>query len=289
LWTTVCKREEKLITFGESQLSRLEDKVNEQFKSSLELHVHEFFEPVAITAGEAGVRIIVDACMQRAVERGFVGRASIQSYLDLALLLGLDFQADPALKEIAAHLDFEKTQEANTPKDLEALKHLDETAFEPDPIEMLDKAYDAAWDWLDRTVGEDFQNLYKALARLRSILSDLESAGEEPLALAKKIFPEKAEALQSDALDAAFQDYASRAVADEIRPKGVLAYQLMCFVGGAGVFADPAFSVSGTHFAAGLTKNSSGLGAEELSKAASTYIDALLVSARSAAQGQANG
>lgn len=256
------------------------------FKKSLPDHVREYFPTVADVCGPAGIERIVDAAMNAAHERGFVGRASARSYLDMALLLGADFATDPLLGFAAPHLDWARAREALR------VARGDDPAWprgvvadddEPDPIDMLEGLYNDAWKWLDMVAGDNFVHLYKALVRLRRMLDAPPAIAPDDAAalaaLCETVYPEKAEGASPAAMTAFFAETGRRARLDGVGAgAGVAVYAAHCFIGGVGAFRDPAFAI-GERRLIDLPEASD---ARAVAYAAfvGDYIDLLLASAR---------
>lgn len=232
------------------QMARFQSAAERTYKDSLLPHAEAYFPTVYDVCGPDGMAVCIDSAVGRARAAGFHGRASVRTWFDMAMLLGADFDADPLLAFLQPHLDWDAAREALKNRDPDRPEGIVGGGDEPDPIDMLDALHADAWDWIDRTAGDNYGNLYRALARLAALLGrDDVALPDDPAGLIKacaRIFPEKAEAAEDAAMKAFLTAAAIRAAADGFAPgDGRSIYILRCFVGGIGAFHDPAYAVDG--------------------------------------------
>jgi hypothetical protein len=254
-------------------------------------HVRRYFPTVADVCGDRGVARIIDEALGAAFARGFRGRASARSYLDVTLLLGAGFDIDPLVGFAAPHLDWDRARAA-----LQRARAQDQAGpvgivaedDEPDPIDMLEALHHQTWGWLDRTAGENFRNLYRALVRLRRIVergpqgapADVRELG----ALCAEVFPEKAAAVDRQSAAAFLNLACERAARDGFESGyGRAIYVLHCFVGGVAAFRDPAYAIDGARL--GDIGGEGEARAGQYAAFVSDYIAAILTSARNHAPG----
>lgn len=232
------------------QMACFQTAAERSFKVSLLPHAEAYFPTVHDVCGDEAMGVCIDRAVDSARDHGFHGRAGVRTWFDMAMLLGADFDSDPLLAFLRPHLDWDAARERLKARDPDAPEGIIGGGDEPDPIDMLDALHADAWDWIDRTAGENYVNLYRALTRLAALLSreDL-TLPDDPaglIAACARIFPEKAEASQDAAMKAFLTATAIRAAKDGFAPgDGRAIYILRCFVGGVGAFHDPAFAIDG--------------------------------------------
>ena len=205
------------------QHAKLSEYQKQLFKKQLAGHLETFFPFQTWVAGKGSVALFVEMGVEQAMADGFDTRATVQSYLDHMVLLGMDFCQNPLYADIVAPL---------WDKEIDDL------------VERHDRLYDLAWDYLDKTRGPDAAGLFKAVIRLRAWLSD---SGRQPasdtgamvLHLAA-VFPEKAAAHTPQTL-ALFCGEALRKSRDSgfVQSGAQTLYTTAAFLAGLGFSGDP--------------------------------------------------
>jgi hypothetical protein len=235
------------------QISRLGQGMEDGYLASLHDHVRDYFPTVAAVMGDASMDPLVRDALTRARAHGFVGRASVRSYLDLMLLLGAAFDQDPALAFLRPCLNPDAERERLA---AEAGENEPPEALEPDPIDMLEAAWEAAWAWLGEVAGDNYANLYKALMRLGGHVNSGADTPTDPKTLGHlcaRVWPEKAERLGEAEVVAIAAAGLEKAAADGLAtPEAQALMTLVAFVGGWGAHSDAAFAVDGVRAFAGV-------------------------------------
>lgn len=268
-----------------AQLDRFRSQAEQTYRSGLVAHGAEFFLTVYDVCGDAGLELCVDLAVEGARAREFTGRACVQTWFDMQMLLGADFDSDPLLAFLLPHLDWEAERQRLADRDPENQVGTVSDDADPDPIDMMDRVHADAWAWIDRTAGENYGNLYRALARLGVLLSrDDLNLPDDPPGLIKafeRVFPEKAAALETPAINAFLTAAAIRAAQDGFAAgEGRSLYILRCFVGGIGAFHDPAYAIDGRPCADQIPAAPAEARAEAHRRYVIEYIRRLLESAR---------
>lgn len=229
-------------------MARFASAAEQSYKDSMLPHAEAYFPTVYDACGAGGMAVCIDHAVGRARAAGFHGKASVRTWFDMAMLLGADFDSDPLLAHLHPHLDWDAARERLAARDPDRPEGLVGGGDEPDPIDMLDALHADAWVWIDSTAGDNYGNLYRALARFGALLAREDvSLPDDPKGLIKafaRIFPEKAEAVDDAAMKVFLTAAAIRAAADGFAPgDGRAIYILRCFVGGIGAFRDPAYAI----------------------------------------------
>ena len=237
------------------QIEALQRVALDRYVEELAAHGRAHFPTIAATAGDAGLRRVAAAAMARARGRGFAGRAALRCWYETALLLGLEFDEDPAYAHLSIHWDMDAARAAlRPPQDGSVPEGIVSGDGEPDEILMMDGLHDACWDFLDAAVGPDFAALYKGLARLGPLLRPGDDGAapidglrslDDMIALSERVMPEKAAALGPDRLRDCL-DHAARRAADAGLAGGDrAAWALAAFIAGSGFLRDPGLGVDG--------------------------------------------
>jgi hypothetical protein len=214
----------------------------------------------------------------------------LRCWFETALLLGLEFDEDPAFAAFAHCYDKDVARaRLLPPEDGSVPVGAVSGDGEPNDIDMMDDLHDACWGYLDAAVGEDFAELYRGLARARATLK-LGDDGTAPIerirtlddmkALCERVQAPKVEALGPEAQHEMLTEAARRAAADGFEGHARAIYVLGVFVGGIGFLRDPGLGVDGRTIeerlppiSAGAEARGEGL-ARETSEVARRMIDA---------------
>lgn len=89
-------RREQWDLFAKADVERFEDWVHD--------HVRKFFPAQYRTAGESRIRELIRNGRERAAAHGFMRKRDVCQYIDLMVVLGRDFDSDPALPWAASIL-----------------------------------------------------------------------------------------------------------------------------------------------------------------------------------------
>lgn len=276
------------------QIEALGQDMAGRFREDLHAHFSDYFSVRRAVLGQDGAFAFVDAAMAAAAERGFRGRAEIRAYLDALALLGSGFPEDPLLAEIARELDPARAramlreqdglepEPAPEPDPGDADAGAEDDPYRPDPVDMLDDMHEAAWEWLDRTCGEDFTAFYAAAERLDALLGRPELLTERPIVdLCRGIWPEKVAAVSDDRLKTFLTLAARRAHADGVEAMpGVAIAALTCFVFGLDALHDPLLGLDGAPLRRGWEDAAGPARAAALSDAVRRYARRLVQEAR---------
>lgn len=232
------------------QMARFQTVAEQSYMDKLLPHAEAYFPTVYDACGPGGMSVCIEQAVGRARAAGFHGKACVRTWFDMAMLLGAEFDADPLLPFAAPHLDWDAARKRLADRDPDRPKGTVGGGDEPDPIDMLDALHADAWVWIDRTAGDNYGNLYRALARLGALLAREDmTLPDDPAGLIKafaRIFPEKADAAEDADIKAFLTAAAIRAAEDGFLPgNGRAIYILRCFVGGIGAFRDPAYAIDG--------------------------------------------
>jgi hypothetical protein len=131
----------------QEQIDYLDEARWPHFETYMVAHLRDFSPLHSKSLGEAGIRRLIQAGVQRALAHGFSHRASVKLYIETMILLGADFDTDPQYPGAKAALD------------------------EPMPAEMDRADCLHAWltDLLDKVGGPDRRFAKEALRRARDI------------------------------------------------------------------------------------------------------------------------
>jgi hypothetical protein len=236
--------------FSEAQLDGLKGTSEAAFLASLQPHALAYFPTVHETCGPDGIAQCGEIAVKQAAAHGFTGRACVRTWFDMQMLLGAEFASDPLLAFLHPLLDWDAARQALAQRDPEWPVGIVTDSDEPDPVDMLDAVHALAWEWIDRTAGDNYRNLYKALVRLRTVLGReqlyLPDEPEGLIAAFGFLFPEKTAVVSDRALDAFLAQAARRAAEDGFAAgDGRSLYILQAFIGGIGAYRDPAFTIDG--------------------------------------------
>jgi hypothetical protein len=193
------------------------------FEDEMVSHLSEFSPALFRAVGEPQMRLAIRSCTRRAAEQGFTFRGPVRLYLELMVMFGSDFDADPQY-----------------PWAGEILK---ETGPQMLRAESL---FEKAMDFRRTVAGPDDEHMFRALGRVSEL-------GRQPVALpaereehvvavaglVKDLYPQKAEYLGEQKL-LAFVDLGyQKAVALGSRSGLTLALPTVLMLAfGAGCFDD---------------------------------------------------
>jgi hypothetical protein len=142
--------------FEEARLPDFEDYMVE--------HLKEFSPFFSESLGQAAMRSVINAGMERAKKHGFTYRGPVRFYIETAILLGIDFDTDPQYPWAAKLLD---------------------DATLTDQTQRADRVHGQLMDFLDAVDGPDHAYTNRALRVLR----------ESPMATAPASSPDFADAM----------------------------------------------------------------------------------------------
>lgn len=237
------------------QVAALRRGALDRFAEELVAHGRAHFPTVAATAGDEGLRRVADISIDRARARGFKSMAALRCWFETALLLGLEFDEDPAYADLAAAWDKDAARAAlQPPEDGGEISGTVSGDGEPDEILMMDALHDDCWAFLDKAAGPDFAELYRALARLRQLLAPGEDGAppidrvrslEDMARMCARVMPSKAEALGEAGLERALTAAARDAAAQGFEGGARALCALAAFIAGSGFMRDPALGLAG--------------------------------------------
>jgi len=77
------------------QIETFEEARSPEFENYMVAHLKEFSPLHSVSLGEAGIRGLIIAGMERAKRFGFTRRGPVRFYIETMILLGVDFDTDP--------------------------------------------------------------------------------------------------------------------------------------------------------------------------------------------------
>lgn len=197
------------------------------FENGMVEHVKRFFPKYHDVMGEPAVRKTIRYGVDRAEEHGFTTERDVCQYINLMFLLGSDFDTDIQLPGLAAVFG-------------------DTSAKEPG--ERMDRAYDAATEYLDDVAGVGNEHAGKALSSLRgfpfeeispSTTGSVEDRIDKALG---RIWPRKHARLGAAAVRGLAREGMERARRYGITgDRGAAVYVSFMFLAGSGFDRDPQF------------------------------------------------
>jgi hypothetical protein len=211
-------RQDQLLAFQEVRLPEFEDSMVQHLKMFTPLHT--------ASLGEAGIRTLIAAGVERARTYGFTYRGPVQFYIEMTVLLGIDFDTDPQYAQAGAIL-----------RDVSI----------PDQVQRADLVYEWLLGLLAVAAGPDREYAKRALARARQLpfeprpVSSPDFAAQS-IALMRDNHPEKVAFVGERALERliarAHEEAATLGVETDA---GVCLLLALMFALGHGVTRDPKY------------------------------------------------
>jgi hypothetical protein len=272
-------RKEQYEELGKISLKRFEDNMVE--------HIKEFFPENYDALGETVVRKVIEYGVERAEAHGFETEPDVNMYIDLMFLLGSHFDTDPQLPWAAEILQEESTEDKLTEDELTEDESMEDESIEDEsmedetiedesiedelteeelieaesiedesiaePVGRVEKLYDQAIEYLDRIEGPEDEYLVNALDEFSDIsleelpLTRSEDIENKTISLLRRIWPEKCQALGTDALNHLIRYGTESAQRYRITgQRGVVLYTMLMFMLGSGFDTDPQFPWAAT-------------------------------------------
>lgn len=250
-------RQEQIEVFKRDELNR--------FKSRLRAHVRDVFPLQTALADAGAIDEFIDRTIRESRSHGFETEATVQSFVDHALLLGADFCRNPLYATLVEPL-FDA--------EIENL------------IQRHDLLYERAWSYLDATRGPDGANVLRAVARFKAWLAiprkPRTAFMPELLQDLSLIYPEKQAAHPAEELTLFCAEAAKRARADGFaEPLGQMIYVIIAFLVGLGFFHDPLVLGAVRDGIAELEKEeTASRRTERLTRLAETYLNQVIAATR---------
>lgn len=210
----------------QQQIEALEEVCLPEFADLMVAHLAEFSPLHSRALGEAGIRTLIRAGMERAQKHAFTYRATVKFYIEAMILLGADFDTDPQY-----------------PWAGEILR--DRSIF--DQVQRADRVHTWLVGLLDGAAGPDRQYARQALERARAIpfqTIPVASAdfADEAIRRMKENHPEKVsylgEAVLRRLIPRAFEEARKYAIATD---DGVCLFVGLMFAVGHGFANDPKY------------------------------------------------
>ena len=228
-----------MLVIRQAQMSSLQELPRRDIENRLILHFAKFYPRECSSAGEAEMRRLVGTGLQRAAGHGFLTLDTATLYVNLMIILGWGFDADPQLDWARA-----KLRDYSLP-----------------PGDRIRSLFDATLDYLGAVAGENGQKVVRAMLRIRKHdflapwTSSAEAFDEELLALLSRLYPTKA-AIQGDEVNRALL---RRAREDAARhgftgANAIAAYTVLEFMLGAAFDTDPLYWWAGATLQASATE-----------------------------------
>lgn len=197
------------------------------FENGMVEHVRRFFPKYLDVMGEPAVRKTIRYGVDRAEGYGFTSERDVCQYINLMFLLGSDFDADFQLPGLAAIFGDTSVKE---------------------PGGRMDRAYDAAMEYLDDVAGAENEHAGHALRSVRSypfeeIPPSATGTAEDRIGGALgRIWPRKFARLGSASARALVLEGTERARRYGITgDRGVAVYVALMYLAGSGFDRDPQF------------------------------------------------
>lgn len=198
-----------------------------RFEDSMVEHIKKFFPRYYEVYGESLIRGVIKYAIDRAKTHGFRSERDVCLYINLALLLGSNFDEDSQLPWTAAILK-------------------DETI--KDPVIRIDNLYDKAMKYLDQVLGAEDEHLERVLLRFREIsIEDFAqtptpNAGDVAATQLQRIWPRKCQHMGDTTFRRLIRDgVESTKVYNIATERGVVVYTAMMFLLGGEFDKDPQF------------------------------------------------
>ncbi|WP_157174428.1 hypothetical protein [Thiocystis violascens] len=255
-----------MLIIRQEQIEVFKRDESNRFKARLRAHVCDIFPLQTALVETAALDEFIDQTIRESRRHGFETEATVQSFVDHAILLGSDFCRNPLYSTLVEPL-FDA--------EIENL------------IQRHDLLYERAWSYLDATRGPDGANVLRAVARFKAWLAIPRKPRPaflpELLQDLSLIYPEK-QAIHPPAELTLFCDEAAkRARSDGFsEPLGQMTYVIIAFLIGLGFFHDPLVLGAVRDGLAELEKEeNASRRTERLTSLAETYLNRVIAAVRS--------
>jgi hypothetical protein len=214
-----------MLKIRKEQMEELAKVTVRSFEDGMVEHIKKFFPKFHEVMGEPAVRNAIRYGVDRAEVYGFKAERDVCLYINLMFLLGSDFDTDVQLPWLAAILT-------------------DETGMEPGA--RMDKAYDAAMEYLDDVAGVENEHAGSALKTIPGIpfhdfsLSATGNVENRIGGTIRKVWPRKVARLGEELTRRLIRNGIENAGRYGITvDRGVAVYVVLMFMAGGGFDRDP--------------------------------------------------
>ena len=216
-----------MITLGKAQVRAFEGWAREGFEAEMVAHCREFSPHLCRTLSEEQLRVAIRHAIDRAATYGLCTRGSARLFIDLSLLFGSGFAADPQYPWAAE------------------LLHSDEYT---DPMHRADALHSRACEYLRQVGGAENEHTRAALERLAAAADHelavrAEHFTPDTLQLLKRLHPEKYAYTGPAPLEALITNAAARARIDHgfTSTRAALVLTVLMFAFGHDCDRDPLY------------------------------------------------
>ncbi len=217
---------------NDAQLAALEEIDPGAFEDYMAVHLVEFSPPHAQALGEPGLRALVREGVAKAARHGWTRRGPVKFHIELMLLLGFEFDADPQYPAVAAIL---------------------QDPAGGDQVERADRIHAWVTDLIERVAGPDGSLTTRSLRRavampFEPVAADSDGFEATMIERMRAIHPEKVAFVGEPALRALIARAGEEAARyDVATDAGVCLFVGLTFAMGRGVARDPKYPwVAGT-------------------------------------------
>jgi len=216
-----------VLTIRKEQMKVLSDDMRPSLVDPLASHLRGYFPGQCEILGDTPLRKTIELGLENAARYDLLSEREVFLYLSLMFMLGSFFDADLQLPWAAPILN--------------------KSRF-PDGHAKVQALYDAAMDYLDRTVGEDEAEHLKVLLRVKKLDPDRAAKQVQAdfssgmIGLFREVHPKKAALLGNGVLEKLIADGSESALRYGIvGERGRMVYLLHMFIIGSGFDRDPQF------------------------------------------------
>lgn len=216
-----------MLAIRKEQMDVLSASMRPSLIDPLTAHLRDYFPGQCEILGDAQLRKTVSLGLENAAGHGLLSEKDVFLYLSVMFMLGSFFDTDLQLPWAGPILH---------------------GSHFPDPDTKVQALYDAAMDYLDRTVGENEEEHLKVLLRVRKLDPDHAAERVESnftpgmIGLFQALHPRKADLLGDDLLEKLIAAGSESALKYGItRERGRTVYLLHMFLIGSGFDKDPQF------------------------------------------------